>query len=73
MSNAKSIATLAVNDQIRYGLTQTTTVVAADEQTVTIANPDAGRVFGNRNGSPSTITYKRSSKRLAALANLPVA
>lgn len=68
----KTLATLAVNDTVDYG-SATTRVVDATDATVTIENPDAGRVFGNRNRAPITLTFKRTSKTFAARTHLPVA
>lgn len=78
--NAQTLATISTGDTVRYGkewngtdyVPQTTVIVAADERTVTVANPDAGRVFSNRNRAPKTVSYKRTSKRLAALTGLPI-
>jgi hypothetical protein len=74
MTAKTSLAELAVGDTIRWGCWvddgTTTTVVGADAERIQVLNPDAGRIFGNRNRSPETFTYKRTSKRLAALTGL---
>jgi predicted secreted acid phosphatase len=58
MTAKTSLAELAVGDTIRWGCWvddgTTTTVVGADAERIQVLNPDAGRIFGNRNRSPET-------------------
>lgn len=79
-STTTTLQTLQAGDTIKFGQTWTgseyvdafATVVAATAEKITVTNPDAGALRGNRNRGPRTMTFKRTSARLAALSQLPV-